>query len=277
MCREKISIDGSYAINNQGFRDDKDFDQPSPLPSNKKRIMVLGDSFAFGAYVSQSYTMPYILQKNLRDNYEVYNLAMPGWGVDQMLLAYKKYEPVINPDVVLLIFIDDDIFRTFEAYRIYEYTNKPAFGIENSSLIMRNKNDENIIGRLSQKSRIFNTIYKDIYRLWYSRCISNLIMQDLNKLTKQRNERLMLVRYPNLFEFKNKNLKINLMSFFSDFKNFCKKNHIEYLDLKNEMKELPHDELKLLYLDNEGHPSEKGYLYSVNCIIEQFFKNRPSH
>jgi hypothetical protein len=46
-------------------------------------------------------------------------------GIDQMYLAYEKWENVIRPQVVILAFIDEDVDRVLEAYRVFEGMNKP--------------------------------------------------------------------------------------------------------------------------------------------------------
>jgi hypothetical protein len=68
--------------------------------------MVSGDSFTFGALLDDPDTLTYLLQERLGSGHEVYNLASPGWGLDQMYLAYRKFVDRIDPDIVIVVYIE---------------------------------------------------------------------------------------------------------------------------------------------------------------------------
>ena len=97
--------------------------------------MILGDSFIWGPGVGVEQNLPNLLQTRLKDRYKIFNLSVPGWGIDQMYLAYQQYKDIINPDIVILAFIDRDVNRVLEAYRIWEGLNKPCFTIRNGELV----------------------------------------------------------------------------------------------------------------------------------------------
>lgn len=77
--------------------------------------MVLGDWFTFGVYVEEPKTLPAHLATQLGEGFELFNVSSPGWGVDQMYLAYRKFVEVLDPDVVVLVYINDDVRRAFES------------------------------------------------------------------------------------------------------------------------------------------------------------------
>ena len=113
----------NYRVNREGFRNAVDFASLSSH-TTKTRIMLLGDSFAFGLFLEEEDTLSSILESKLGENYEVFNMGISGWGIDQMLLAYQKYTDVIRPDIVVLAYIDNDISRVMQAYRQFEHINK---------------------------------------------------------------------------------------------------------------------------------------------------------
>ena len=84
------------SINTQGFRD-HEFPAKSP---DKKRLVVLGDSFPMGLIVTPSDTFPKKLEQ-LLPNYEVLNLGVQGYGPDQELRLYSKIEATLQPDEVI--------------------------------------------------------------------------------------------------------------------------------------------------------------------------------
>jgi hypothetical protein len=115
-------------INPQGFRDTQDFER-SPKQAGTTRVMLLGDSFVVGANLPPVQTLPALLESRLGDAHDVFSLAVPGWGIDQMYLAYERYKSVLRPDIVVLAFIDDDIRRVLEAYRSAERLTKPVLTV----------------------------------------------------------------------------------------------------------------------------------------------------
>src|SRR5271157_1926346 len=70
-------------FNSKGFRDREHSVPKSPY---KKRILILGDSFAWGFNVRDSDSFPRVLQNMLGENYEILSFAVPGYGTDQELL-----------------------------------------------------------------------------------------------------------------------------------------------------------------------------------------------
>ena len=87
-------------IDSSGFR----LDPSSPF-DYEKTIVVLGDSFVFGAFVGGDETYPYYFEQMLRNaeqNVRVINAGIPGYGTDQEYLYFQKYVlPVVKPDLVL--------------------------------------------------------------------------------------------------------------------------------------------------------------------------------
>jgi hypothetical protein len=70
-------------------------------PHDTRRVVVLGDSFAFGEEVSDDETLSAILGTLLRGA-EVLNFGVHGYGHDQMLLYLQEEVVRYHPDVVLL-------------------------------------------------------------------------------------------------------------------------------------------------------------------------------
>lgn len=78
-------------------------DKEHELKSNRKRIMVFGDSFLEG------FTVPdqdlFARQLEAKTGAEVINIARSGWGTSQMLGAWEAVAKDYHPDVVLLGFL----------------------------------------------------------------------------------------------------------------------------------------------------------------------------
>lgn len=97
-------------INGAGFRGA----EPSPA-SGRRRIVLVGDSFAFGYGVADDETLAHFIEGELRSAHgaevEVLNLGVPGYGVHQMDALVRKTLDRYRPDVVILQMVKADVLR----------------------------------------------------------------------------------------------------------------------------------------------------------------------
>jgi hypothetical protein len=95
--------------NSHGYRD---LERRLPKPPGIRRVLSLGDSFAWGASVEFEDAYPQRLERGLtrrrKETWEVVNLALPGMGsVDQAAqLADEGF--AYEPDVVILGYVLND-------------------------------------------------------------------------------------------------------------------------------------------------------------------------
>lgn len=80
------------------------------LQKKGKRILVFGDSFTFGVDSPDGETWPELLQREEK-NGQVMNLAVGGFGLDQMLLSLKKNLPLYPADLVIFAYTDVGLQR----------------------------------------------------------------------------------------------------------------------------------------------------------------------
>ncbi|GAB6036925.1 hypothetical protein JCM15519_14840 [Fundidesulfovibrio butyratiphilus] len=125
-------VDVEYAINDQGYRG------PVVTPEKPEgtfRIVVVGDSHAFGFGLRERFTLPVLLQGYFK-NVEVVNLAVSGYGIDQMLLRVRRDGYKLHPDLVICYVPHFADFRhmTDSIWRL----GKPRFVEENGKLELKN-------------------------------------------------------------------------------------------------------------------------------------------
>jgi len=103
-----------YKINQAGFRDDE---FPDPSVNLKKpdeyRIVVLGDSVAWGWGVELAQAWPQQLEKALQESLKnkqvtIYNLAVNGYATPQEVHILAKYGLTYQPDLVILNYVLND-------------------------------------------------------------------------------------------------------------------------------------------------------------------------
>jgi len=111
------NYDGWFAgvpvhINNLGFRDPRDYSLARR--ANTFRIVFLGDSVTFGHGSVYEHTYPYLLEQQLKAwrpdvDWQVWNLAVPGYNTSQELEHLKEVGPRFTPDLVIVGFFENDL------------------------------------------------------------------------------------------------------------------------------------------------------------------------
>ncbi|RMD85756.1 MAG: SGNH/GDSL hydrolase family protein [Candidatus Dadabacteria bacterium] len=144
--------DAWYRSNAQGFRSARDF--ASSVAG--RRIALTGDSFTFGTGVELEQTFGALIEQ-MRPAYAVYNLAMPGYGIDQMWMSLRQ-ALLLNPDLAIVAFVDQDFDRSLTAYRRTEGFNKPTFVLEDGELRPQQPSDRSsrLVWFLERHARVWN-------------------------------------------------------------------------------------------------------------------------
>lgn len=96
-------IDNWIAMNSLGFHDIE-----HDLTLEQSRILVLGDSFTAATQVPVVAGWTQIVEHELR-NTAVINLGVDGYGTDRQLKLLEYYAPILEPDIVILAFYENDI------------------------------------------------------------------------------------------------------------------------------------------------------------------------
>ena len=123
--------------NGQGFRSRHDFSSP---PLAERRILLLGDSFAWGASAPAGRGFAEQLETRLGGAGKpvvLWNTGIPGTGQNQQIRHLKTYFPVLRPQTVVLAFYEGNDFYDnalplgqFYVYKkkdSYEYVQRFAF------------------------------------------------------------------------------------------------------------------------------------------------------
>jgi hypothetical protein len=255
--------------NPQGFRDKKDFGAID-LHTGKTRVMILGDSFIYGSGITPDENVPSLLQTKPQGDHEFYNLGVPGWGMDQMYLAYQKYKDVIAPDIVIIAFIDDDVNRVLEAYRVWEGMNKPSFTIKDGELVPRTSPTPSqlLLNRLMGKSVLWGLIIHHVDLIKDAGDIVKHIFLKMAEETKRQNRKFVVVRIPTK---DNANFVTNFIYGLNKFGSLLKSNGVQYLEPLDEIRQFPQWTDKF-YLKNDGHMSVAGNQFLADYIHRQVFE-----
>ena len=119
-------------INENGLRDrGHSYERQNDI----ERILVLGNSFAWGYGVEESERFSQLLEEDL--GVEVINAGISGYSTDQELLWYKNEGIKYETDLVILVMSGNDVGDN-EQQLVSTIYYKPKFVIEDSQLILTN-------------------------------------------------------------------------------------------------------------------------------------------
>lgn len=163
------SPDGRYLLNSQGIRSERDF---PPHPSGALRIAAFGDSFTFGSGVANPDTWEEQVSRSGK-NAEALNFGVGGYGLDQAYLRYLHEGMTYHPDVVVLGFMSENIFRNVNVFRPF-YSNaysehllpKPRFILNGDRLVLQEnpvKTAEDLQRFLNQDRKVLSEFGKNDY------------------------------------------------------------------------------------------------------------------
>jgi hypothetical protein len=146
-------------VNARGYRGAL---HPYEKTPGKTRLLMLGDSVAFGFGVRDFETFSYLLEHR-GDRYEVVNLSVEGYGTDQELLVLEQEGLRYHPDVVVLnVCVANDPLDNFLP-RWWYWRPKPHFTWDGRRLVLHD-DDQRIspalhaIQWLADESHVLNRL-----------------------------------------------------------------------------------------------------------------------
>jgi hypothetical protein len=97
-----------------GFRDSREY-ALAKTPGTV-RIVVLGDSVTFGHGSVYEHTYPFLVEQRLRQwrsdvDWQVWNVAVPGYSTAQELAQLRDLGPRFQPDQIVVGFYENDLFE----------------------------------------------------------------------------------------------------------------------------------------------------------------------
>lgn len=116
-------------INEKGLRDREHLYERE---DDIERILVLGDSFAWGYGVEESERFSQLLEKSL--DVEVINAGVSGYSTDQELLWYRNEGIKYETDLVILVLAGNDVGDN-DRQLVNNIYYKPRFVIEEGQLV----------------------------------------------------------------------------------------------------------------------------------------------
>lgn len=170
------SLTKGVKVNSQGIRSTHDYSRR--VDPKLVRVSAFGDSFTFGSDVENTATWEYQLEEQ-DARFEVLNFGVGGYGLDQAYLRYLQDGIDFQPDIVVIGFMSENIYRNLNVFRPFYssmygtsiYT-KPRFTVDNGHLsLVKNPlttvddyrhfatNDEAVLREIGSKDYFYQTGY----------------------------------------------------------------------------------------------------------------------
>lgn len=123
---------------------------------DKKNILVLGDSYAFGQGVNDNEEFASVLAQKLKEDYNVINLSVSGWALTQQIRRFYEHGQLYNPELVILQFCENDPWGNLY-FKVTE--------IEDGKFVFKNSdNSSNKLKRSLSNSFIQNSCFYSLIR-----------------------------------------------------------------------------------------------------------------
>jgi hypothetical protein len=265
VCQQKTSllfpsppVQGTcYQINQEGFRNSFDFSELGP--KKRKRILLLGDSFTFGIYLPEHQTIAARLQHELGPDYLVVSMSIPAWGLDQMYLAHQKYIEQIDPDQILISFVDDDLMRSLEIL-FHGCGLKPCYKLEQNQLI-ENTDNPQWWEYSCWNNQIGNRILLGYYQGKAAR-LAKYFLEEIMTSAQVNNRTVTIARIPALID-----LEAAVPRTVFSMAELCEQYHVDYLELYPELIKQPKEYFRKYYIPEDGHFSKEGTAFFTAKVL----------
>jgi hypothetical protein len=260
-------------LNEEGYRG-----RVLELPrTSRLRVVVLGDSIAFGLGVSDDDTFSSRLDAR-EDGIEVGNFAVQGYGPDQELLVLEREALRLQPDVVVLAFcMANDLAESLMPVSLYDGTTpKPRFRLVSGDLVLDASSLSHGLAwhaqrALADHSHLFNRLTGVVPKPrppgglhWRERfaealeqeeqviAVNRALVRRMSAMCLERGIAFLVVAFPDRFTFRRKTPL--LQRFFDELE----EDGIRVLDMAERFRGLG---LRLtdVAIDGAGHLSPRGH------------------
>ena len=254
----------SYRLNAQGFRSPVDFDPDDP----RKKIVLVGDSFTFATGVNYEDTFGALLEERLGD-VVVWNMAMPGFALDQVWLTVRHYALPLQPDLIVVGLFPADFARSLEAFRQGEGFNKPTFHLVEGTLTRRGPEDRPpaVARFLEKRSRIWHLGRRAMAAAGYRWPVGQWWHINASILDKIRYD-CAAQGTPVLFVY----LPSENWRSFPMLKAYMEATGANYIDLT-----VTADHPESLFFEGDGHPNQEGHRHIAREIAHVVTTTWPAY
>lgn len=264
--------------NSQGFRGKADYSRD--IPSDRYRIISLGDSFTYGVDVDDRDTFPAQLEVACPAIQSV-NMGVAGYGIDQVYLWYMSEGVRLDTDLLLFAFIEDD-FSRMKMNAFLTKNPKPQLVLQGDTLKPVNIpvptwGDAGSTGWLEEfpNRTALVQILRKVYNTYIERYdvfpVAERVFEVMNDCSQQRNQKFVLVYLPSKKDFAND----QETDVAREVQRIAERKQIAFLNLMGAFKSLPPEELARLFVPDGRHYSKHGNRFVAEKLLENIRQDFP--
>ena len=254
----------TYRANSQGFRAEDEFDPDDP----RFKIVFVGDSFTWGTGAEYPETFPSLIDERL-PSAAVFNLAEPGFGVDQMYLSAKTQALELNPQLLVVAICDADLKRSQTAFReAPERREKPAFKLVDGKLEPKTVADRfgPVMTMLEHHSRVWMGLRYAMRAVGYAYpvgewwTLNEALLDEIQALGREHDIPVLFVYVPTV-----------AWRPFPTMRQYMERTGASYISLRDGNVADP----PALYRTKDGHFNTEGHLYAADKLLRWIEANFP--
>jgi len=246
-----------YRSDASGFRDRRLDDAQKSGTS----IVFLGDSFTFGSGVTDEQTFVRQVERKL-PGVRCHNLGIGGFGIDQMWMTLRHYGHPLQPSLVILAFIRNDLDRSLTAYRLGHgvWLEKPTYRLQRGRLVpLTVDNRPSAVRRfIEQRSRFFGR-YRKAARSISTRYAVGAQWRLNRALFEAIRDECLAAEVPLVIV----HLPVNRRPPVPGYRRAFARMKIPFLDLTP----LLPDDADALYYPNDRHFNQAGHRFTADAIV----------
>ncbi len=298
--------DVTYNINRDGFRG-------AETQRGNVDFAVVGDSFSFGLGVNDDETFVALLNANSKEKNVYRNYSVPGYSTDQQLLLLNRLKGRINADVLLVVYLGNDIFDNMRDYPLQAEHAKPYFELNDNTLSLKNTPVPLAPkSAAARKNTISNIVlgeshHEEIFSDWFARLeinrrlglfqknielsdeemdqrfseslkLFNTLVYETRKLVNKNAVQLNVVLLPGRSYVEQPvSVSAQYQEYFRQkIRSSLDAASIKVMDLATHLRALHDNGIQNLYYPNEGHLTPLGHQHVADYLAAQI-KNRKSN
>jgi lysophospholipase L1-like esterase len=235
-----------YRSNAQGFRDER----MGGTPEKTRKIVLVGDSFSFGQGVAFEQTFGARIEARLPST-AVHNLALQGFGIDQMWSAVRSVALPMHPDLVIVAFISEDFTRSVSqpfVKLVGGRVEKQTAADRPNALIRFLERHSRLLAGLRQADRLLG--HQLPLGSWWN--LNRALLDAIRADSREAGARTLFVYLP------TRELRT-----FPALRRYMQETTADFVDLGGQLPSPP----RPLNYPLDGHPNPEGHAYIAEAVL----------
>ena len=262
-----------HKINSMGMRGPE---WPPLQDDGAIRVLVIGDSFAFGEGVAYENIFPTLIEERLQERspsdvrYRVLNAAVSGYGTSQELVQLERLIPIVQPRTVLVAYVlndpimddgspmigDDDLIHQNEKLKggIFQSLKSSSVLLRHTTSALSSSHQTEVV------EEWYRSYYVGDHQDQWEKASGEL--ERMSQLCRERDIGFIVVVFPLFHDLKDYPFR----DVHDTITSFCRDHGIEVIDLMRLFEGMTTQELWVHPLDH--HPNARAHGLVADALMD---------